>query len=195
MKTDWEGYYLDGRSAARHRAAIRLMRSGLEVTTEAGTLWWPYPEIRQTQGFYAGEEVRLERGGEIPEALLVSDAAFLTALHRVAPELATRFHDPARRRMRAKLTLVAALAVIGITTALYLWGIPALAGVVASQVPASWEEGLGEAVIEHLAPSSKRCTDRTLTRAVDEITITLTRTLPSSHYTFRVMVVDNPTVN
>ncbi|KRT71066.1 MAG: putative peptidase [candidate division NC10 bacterium CSP1-5] len=195
MKTDWEGYYLDGRSAARHRVAIRLMRSGLEVTTEAGTLWWPYPEIRQTQGFYAGEEVRLERGGEIPEALLVSDAAFLTALHRVAPELATRFHDPARRRMRAKLTLVAALAVIGITTALYLWGIPAIAGIVASQVPASWEEGLGEAVVENLAPAPKRCTDPTLTRAVEEITITLTRTLPSSHYTFRVMVVDNPTVN
>ena len=195
MKTDWEGYYLDGRSAARHRVAIRLMRSGLEVTTEAGTLWWPYPEIRQTQGFYAGEEVRLERGGEIPEALLVSDAAFLSALHRVAPELATRFHDPARRRMRAKLTLVAALAVIGITTALYLWGIPAIAGIVASQVPASWEEGLGEAVVENLAPAPKRCTDPTLTRAVEEITITLTRTLPSSHYTFRVMVVDNPTVN
>ena len=195
MKTDWEGYYLDGRSATRHRAAIRLMRSGLEVTTEAGTLWWPYPEIRQTQGFYAGEEVRLERGGEIPEALLVSDAAFLTALHRVAPELATRFHDPAHRRSRAKLTLLAAAAVIGITTALYLWGIPAMAGIVASQVPASWEEGLGEAVVEHLAPPPKRCTDPALARAIDEITITLTRTLPAPPYTFRVAVVDNPTVN
>lgn len=195
MKTDWEGYYLDGRSAARHRVTIRLMRSGLEVTTEAGTLWWPYPEIRQTQGFYAGEEVRLERGGEIPATLLISDATFLTALHRVAPELATRFHDPARRRMRAKLTLVAALAVIGITTALYLWGIPALAGVVASHVPASWEEGLGEAVVQQLAPPLKRCTDPTLVGVIDEITLTLTRTLPGSPYTFRVAVVDNPTVN
>jgi predicted Zn-dependent protease len=195
MKTNWEGYYLDGQSAARHRAAIRLMRSGLEVTTEAGTLWWPYPEIRQTQGFYTGEEVRLERGGEIPEALLVPDAAFLAALHRVAPELATRFHDPGRRRARAKLTLLAAAAVIAIITALYLWGIPAMADVVASHVPTSWEEGLGEAVIENLAPASRRCTDPTLTRAVDEITLTLTRTLASSPYTFRVAVVDNPTVN
>jgi len=195
MKTDWEGYYLDGRSAARHRAAIHLMRSGLQVTTEAGTLWWPYPEIRQTQGFYAGEEVRLERGGEIPEALLVSNPAFLTELHRVAPGLATRFHDPARRRARAKLTLLAALAVIGITTAMYLWGIPGMAGIVASQVPVSWEESLGGAVVENLAPASERCTDPTLARVVDEITTTLTRTLPASPYTFRVAVVDNPTVN
>jgi predicted Zn-dependent protease len=195
MKTSWEGYYLDGRSATRRRAAIRLMRSGLEVTTESGTLWWPYPEVRQTQGFYAGEEVRLERGGEIPEALLVSNPAFLSELHRVSPELATRFHNPARRRARAKLTLVAAAAVIGITTALYLWGIPAMAGILASQVPVSWEEGLGGAVVEQLAPASERCTDPTLARAVEEIATTLTRTLPAPPYTFRVVVVDNPTVN
>ncbi len=73
MRTDWQGYYLDGKTAARHRATIRLMQSGLEVTTDSGTtLWWPYEEIRQTQGFYAGEQVRLERGGETPEVLLVS---------------------------------------------------------------------------------------------------------------------------
>ena len=195
MKTGWEGYYLDGQSAARHRAVIGLKRTGLEITTDRGTLWWPYAEIAQTQGFYAGEEVRLERGGEIPEVLLVSDAAFLTALHRITPELATRFHNPARRRMRAKLTLVAALAVIGITTSMYLWGIPALAGIIASQVPVSWEERLGEAVVEHLAPPARRCADPTLTAAIDEIIVTLTRTLPGSPYTFAVVVADNPTVN
>jgi hypothetical protein len=141
MKTQWEGHYLDGRTATRQRVAIRLMRSGLEILAEQGTtLWWPYAEIRQTQGSYAGEEVRLERGGEIPEVLLVADAAFLTELHRVTPEVATRFHNPASRRTRARLTVIAALAVIGITTALYLWGIPAAAGIVAARVPVSWEE-------------------------------------------------------
>jgi predicted Zn-dependent protease len=195
MKTDWEGHYLDGQSAIRHPAVIRLMRSGLEVTTEGGARWWPYPEIRQTQGFYAGEEVRLERGGEISEVLLISDTAFLTELHRVAPELATRFHHPGHRRMRARLTLLAAAAVIAVTTALYLWGIPAVAGVVASRVPVSWEERLGQAVMDQIAPPGKRCTDPALARAIEEIMITLTRTFPSTPYTFRVVVVDNPTVN
>lgn len=196
MRTDWEGYYLDGRTAARYRAAIRLMRGGLQVTTEGGTtLWWPYGEVRQTQGFYAGEQVRLERGGEIPEALLVSDVAFLTALHRVAPELAARFHDPTRRRMRVRLTLLAALAVIGITAALYLWGIPGLAALVASRVPVSWEERLGEAVVESLAPPGKRCADATRARVINDIVTTLTAPLPGSPYTFRVMVVNDPTVN
>ena len=42
-----------------------------------GSLRWPLAEVRQTQGFHAGEEVRLERGGELPEALLVQDLGFL----------------------------------------------------------------------------------------------------------------------
>ena len=196
MTTQWEGHYLDGRTAARQRVAIRLMRSGLEIITEKGaTAWWPYPGIRQTQGSYAGEEVRLERGAEIPEVLLVSDAAFLTALHRIAPELATRFHNPTRRWMRAKLTILAAIAVIGITTFLYFWGIPAMAGLVASRVPVSWEEQLGQSVIEQLAPPSAQCTDPVRIQPIKEIVTTLTNTLPNSPYTFRVMVVDNPAVN
>ncbi len=196
MRTDWQGYYLDGKTAARHRATIRLMQSGLEVTTDSGTtLWWPYEEIRQTQGFYAGEQVRLERGGETPEVLLVSDAAFLTALHRVAPRLATYFHDPARRKLRTKLTLLAALGAIGIATALYLWGIPAMAALVASRVPVSWEERLGQAVVEHLAPPEKRCADPTRARMIGDISATLIAPLPRPPYTFRVMVVNDPTVN
>ncbi|MFQ5656283.1 MAG: M48 family metallopeptidase [Candidatus Methylomirabilales bacterium] len=196
MKTDWQGHYLDGRTPVRQRAAIRLMRNGLEITTEGGTrLWWPYEGIRQTQGFYVGEEVRLEVGSEVPQALLVSDTAFLNALHHITPEHAARFHDPARRRWRMRLTTLAALAVVGITITLYLWGIPALAAVVASRVPVSWEERLGHAVIEHLAPPSTRCTDPSRTWVIDEIVSTLTDTLRDSPYTFRVFVVNNPTVN
>ena len=196
MQTDWEGYYLDGRTAGRKRVSIQLMRLGLHVTTERGeTLWWPYEEIRQTQGFYSGEQVRLERGGEFAEALLISDTAFLSHLHQMAPEVATQFHDPAIRRMRPRLVLAAALASIGIVALLYFWGIPTLAAFAASRVPVSWEEHLGQTVIEHLAPPDMRCTDPTRTRAIDEIIKLLMTPLPTSPYTIRVIVVDDSIVN
>ena len=196
MQTNWEGQYLDGQTAARQRAAIQLMRTGLQLTTESGlTSWWPYAEVRQTQGFYAGETVRLERGGETSEVLLIDDPAFLTALHQVAPEQASHLHHPVRRRRRAALTFLAALAIIGITVALYLRGIPALAAFVASRVPVSWEERLGHAVVEHLAPSGKRCLDPARARLIDDIITTLTTPLPKSPYTFRVIVVNEPILN
>jgi predicted Zn-dependent protease len=196
MQTDWEGYYLDGKTAVRHRAAVRLLRTRLEITTENGpTAWWPYAEIRQTQGFYAGQEVRLERGGQLPEVLLIRDPAFLTNLYRVAPETAGRFHDPSRRRMRVTLTALAALAAVGITATLYLWGIPGMASVVAPHVPASWEERLGRTVSEHLAPVERRCTEPTRTQAIQAISATLTSAVKNSPYTFRVVVLNTPSVN
>src|SRR5688572_3339708 len=108
MRPDWEGYYLDGRTPARQPARIRLMRGGIEISPEGGaTVWWPYPEIRQTQGFYAGEEVRLERGTAPPEAVVVPDLGVLASLQEMAPEVAARFHDPGRRRSRVAFTLLA----------------------------------------------------------------------------------------
>ncbi len=196
IQTEWEGYYLDGQTAARQRVSIQLMRLGLHVTTERGdTLWWPYEEIRQTQGFYSGEQVRIERGGEFAEALLVSDKEFLVQLHQIAPELATRFHDPVRRKTRARLALLAALASIGILVVLYLWGIPALSGLVASLVPVSWEERLGQAVVEHLAPPAIRCTDTNRTPVISEILTALTTHSPTSPYTIRVILVNDSSIN
>lgn len=196
MQTDWEGYYLDGRTAARERAAIRLMRRGIEVSTERGlTFLWPYDQVRQTQGFYAGQQVRLEKGEGTGEALLISDVAFLSALRHVAPELGFRFHDLAHRLLRVHLILLATLAVIGISVALYLWGIPSVAAFAARRVPVAWEEQLGLSMIGHLVPPAKRCEAPTLQRAIEEIVSALTAPLTSNPYTFRVVVADSPVVN
>jgi predicted Zn-dependent protease len=196
MRTDWQGSYLDGRTAARQPVTIRLMREGLEITTEAGgTRLWPYRELRQTQGSYAGEEVRLERGGELPETLLIPDAAFLQSLHEAAPHVGRRFHDPRRRSARLRWTIVAAGGVLAATAAIYLWGIPLLAALVTPHVPVAWEETLGRSAIAYLAPPERRCGDPALGAAMDAIVARLLAAGPPSPYTMRVYVVNRPVVN
>jgi predicted Zn-dependent protease len=196
MRTDWQGSYLDGRTAARQAATIRLMREGLEITTAAGgTRLWPYRELRQTQGAYAGEEVRLERGGDLPETLLVSDAAFLQSLHEAAPHVGARFHDPRRRAARLRWTIVAAGGVVAATVAIYLWGIPLLAGLVTPYVPVVWEEALGRSAVTYLAPPQQRCGDPVLGAAMDAVVARLLAAGPPSPYTMRVYVVNRPIVN
>jgi predicted Zn-dependent protease len=172
------------------------MRQGLELTTAGGrTRLWSYAEIRQTQGFYAGEEVRLERGGHLPEVLLVADLGFLQSLHELAPELATRFHNPARRGRRRQLTILAAGGAIVLAAVIYLWVIPFVADRVAMRVPVAWEEQLGRGAVTYLAPPEKRCEDPKLTAAVNAIVAQLTAAAPPSPYTFRVYVVDLPIFN
>jgi len=196
MAKTWNARYLDGRSAARHRATVQPLASGLEIAMEQGTgVLWPYDQIRLTQGTYAGEHIRLEHGSDCPEVIVVADHAFLTELRRRAPTLASHVHDPAHRGLRVKLTVVAGVAAIGIAGALYLWGIPALAMVVAPHVPVAWEERLGQEVVETLVPEQERCAEPYRLRMINQIAETLIATAPGNPYTFRVYVVNHPMVN
>jgi predicted Zn-dependent protease len=196
LQTEWEGYYLDGRTAARQRATVRLLPHGLEIRTASGaSFWWPYAEIRQTQGFYTGQQVRLERGGEEAECLLVEDAAYLTALHRVAPQLTAHLHNPATRRRRLALAAVTVVVALGLVVTFYVWGLPAVVTLVAARIPVAWEEQLGRTAVAHIAPSAKQCVDAERAQIIERILTRLIEPLPRVPYTFRVIVVNDATVN
>jgi Zn-dependent protease with chaperone function len=196
MQREFTGSYLDGKIATRQRATIRLLPNGLQILTERGPmLLWRYADVRRTQGLYAGEQVRLEHGGPMPEVLLVSDAAFLTALQTLLPRLGSRVHDSSHRGMRVALTVLAGLVALGLVVILYSWGIPALAAMVAPRVPVSWEEQFGRAVVEQLAPPGRRCNDPDLQQRLDDIVAALTAAAPRSPYTFRVIVADDSDLN
>jgi predicted Zn-dependent protease len=192
---EWRGFYLDGRTAARQPARVQISAAGLTFTLDDGSNhFWPYEQIRQTQGFYAGEQVRFEKSGESPEALLLSDTDFLRTLHKIVPGVSRRFHQPESRGLRRSLTAFAALGAVLLGAGLYLWAIPAAARIAAARVPVSWEESLGESVVEQLAPADNRCTDPEVNRIVSNLTARLSAAA-SSPYTFRVAVVRAPVVN
>jgi predicted Zn-dependent protease len=196
MKTVWNGHYLDGKTAARQPAVIILMPTGLEIRTEAGeTFRWTLREIRQTQGSYRGEPVRLERGREITEAIVIPENDFLTELHRRDPDLGLRFHNPARRRMRLNLTILAAVAAVVLSVAAYTWGIPALVSIITPFVPISWEEQLGRSVADGLAPPEEWCGDPERLEPIDRIVSTLTASLSRQPYRLRVIVANRPVLN
>ncbi len=192
---EWRGFFLDGRTAARHRAAVQISAAGLTFRLDDGSSrFWPYEQIRQTQGFYAGEQVRFEKSGDPPEALLLSDADFLSTLHRIVPGVSRRFHDPERRGLRRSLTAFAALGAALVGAALYFWAIPGAARIAAARVPVSWEESLGENVVDQLAPAEIRCADPEINRIVSDFAARLSAAA-ASPYTFRVAVARAPMVN
>jgi beta-barrel assembly-enhancing protease len=196
MRTDWDGHYLDGRTPVRRPVRLRLTRAGIEISPEGGaTAFWPYGEVRQTQGWHAGEEVRLERGADLPESIVIADPAFLTDLREIAQAPGLRFHDPRRRGRRVIYTVAAAAAIVAICAGLYFWGIPAAADVVAARVPIAWEQDLGRAAVGSMVPAEKVCREVDGQRALESLVATLVAAGPPSPYTFRIQVVDSKTVN
>jgi predicted Zn-dependent protease len=189
------GHYLDGRTAVRHPVTVRVAGAGLDVTLEGGaTFRWPLGEIRQAQGDEAGDPVRFERGS-VPETLLVDDPAVLIALRKAAPEWRRRFHDPRRRRARVALTALATAVVLVFAAALYVWGIPAASTAVAPWVPVAWEDRLGAAIVDQVAPAGRRCVGREGQAALEAMTRRLLAAAGAVPYRFRVVVADAPIVN
>ncbi|MBX7040519.1 MAG: hypothetical protein K1X60_15290, partial [Nitrospira sp.] len=141
MSTARTAHYLDGRTATRHRVTLTISPAALQIAMPDGsTKEWPYGQIRQTQGTYRGEPVRLEFGTEPAEAVVVASRALLTDIHTAAPALAQHFHDPSWRQRRLAWTLGAGLGVIVMLIGLYRWGIPGIASAATPYVPIMWEE-------------------------------------------------------
>ena len=196
MPTSRSAYYLDGRTATRHRVTLTVTPATLHIAMPDGSAkQWPYDEIRQTQGTYRGEPVRLEFGPEPAEAIVISTAALLKDIHGAAPALARHFHNPARRNARIGWTAGAAVAVTLMVVGLYRWGIPGIASAATPYIPVAWEESLGRQVVAHLAPETQQCRNPERLRKLDLIVQTLAATYPESPYRITLSVVDDPTVN
>jgi len=196
MHTELEGYYLDGRTAARRRVRVRLTRMGLQIEPEQGAaFFWPYEEIDWSGADRRDAQMRVEHKGEIPEVLLVPGSSFVKAVRFVAPEHTRLFRSAGIHRSRI---LQIAGSVIGagvVLFALYAWGIPALASLISPYIPISWEESLGQGVVDYFAPPAKQCGEPGRKHEIDTITQRLSQALPQHRYTFRVIVVNDSMVN
>jgi len=195
IQITWPGSYLDGKTADKQAVTIHLHNDGLKIAKHDGeVLWWPYRDIRQVQGFYENEPVRLERGENLPGALIIADPEFLASLREFAPDSARRFHNPAFRSIRVKLTIMATIAVVALGVFLYRWGIPLMAAAITPLVPIEWEKGLGQSALNVLAPEETQCKDSELNQTIEQIVSRLTAQQPKS-YPFRVFVIDSPIFN
>jgi predicted Zn-dependent protease len=196
MHADLEGHYLDGQTAERHRVRVRLTRAGLHILLENGhVLSWPLEEIRQPGNYFGDAQIRLERGGDTPEVLLVHGGLFLKTANAVWPASKKRFRAPDRRRKWARAVLLSAAGAAAVLCGLYFWGIPALASFLAPHIPVAWEEQLGQSVVLQLAPPERQCGDIARAGKVEEILAILASSVPQSPYSFRVIVVNDPSVN
>jgi Zn-dependent protease with chaperone function len=196
MQQSWPARYFDGVTAQPETVTVTPGAHGLDIRRrENGVIVWRYNEARQTQGHYAGEQVRLERGVNPVEALVVDDPAFLSRLHKVAPRMSRGFHDPSSRARRPMWVGAALAAAILLGAGIYFWGIPGVAVLAAERVPVSWEEELGESVVKAMVGSAPECEHPGVKRAIDDIVKRLAATVPNNPYQLQVTVVRRDVMN
>jgi len=190
--SEWTGFYYDGRTARREAVTVTIGAGGLDIRRSDGsTIHWPFDGVRQTQGAFAGEQLRIEFGTDPVEALLVDRHGLPDAIRLVAPVAFARFQP---RRNTAKV-VGWSIAALGVFAGSYAWGAPLLADWMTPKVPVAWEASLGRAVVDRLAPRDRVCRDSAALADLRLMVDRLRAALPSSPYEFRVFVVRDSAVN
>jgi predicted Zn-dependent protease len=184
----WQGVYFDGQTAARHNVSVSFGAAGLELRKDDGsTVVWPYWSFRAA---FEGKETRLETKTALPETVTVADPTFAGEFRQKFPALAAPSKEDSTLWKVAGIGL---LSLAALAVALWL-SLPYLGRAVASMVPRSWEEKLGQMVVKALAPEAKRCKDAAVQRTAESILRELERATPSP-YQLRLYVVDDKMVN
>jgi predicted Zn-dependent protease len=191
-RSEWSGFYYDGRTAERLPVSLFVEAGWLRVQRPDGTSTrWPYGDIRQTQGSFSSEQVRVEYGTDPIEVVLVNQPGFLDEIRRVSPEARQAF-----RKQRNTAKIVAwSVAIIASAVALYAWGAPIAVEWAAARVPVEWEEALGRNVVDRLAPASKQCGDSVSMADLRSVLDRLVAARPGTPYRFQLSVVRDTMVN
>ena len=188
----WNGFYYDGQTADRLEVTVSIAGGGLAIQKPDGsTTVWPVGEIRQTQGSFSSEQLRIERGSDPVEVLFVTQAGLPAAIRQAFPH--TRTSVKGSRSTAVLLSWTA--GIVAATIAAYMWGAPLFAGWLAPRVPPSWEVSLGQRVEMQMAPSSRQCGDSASLEALRTVLGRLTRASGNTEYAFRMVVLRDSSVN
>jgi predicted Zn-dependent protease len=188
----WNGFYYDGKTADRQPVAVTIVGDGLAIHRPDGSITvWPIGEIRQTQGAFSSEPLRLERGTNPVEAVLVMQQGLPAAIRQAFPDTRTtvRGSRSTARRIAWASTIVATSIV------LYIWLAPLFAGWLATRVPPDWEVSLGREVAERMAPASRQCGDSASLAQLRLVMDRLVLAASENRYEFHLVVLRDTTVN
>ena len=188
----WNGFYYDGLTADRQPITLTFESAGVRLhLADGNSLLWPIGSLRQTQGSFSSEQVRLEFGSDPVAAVLVNEAGFVDALRRAFPGATGKL------RGQSQTTRLFAWSVGALAAALilYIWGAPIASAWVAVRVPSAWEASLGAGVEERVTRSVRLCGDSASLAALRGVLDRLLEAGGASPYRFRMVVLRDTLIN
>ncbi len=188
----FSGELPEGRTAGQ----IDLAKGMVQFHSENGDVALPVRGLKITRGGAANRMLFLKHPGRPEWTLYTHDAALLKHPALEADETVAQQTRELRRRRMAWVAAMTALAVMLVAAVLGAvlardW----MVGKLAQQVPASWEEKLGETAFKPIKAQKKLVTDRALLADFNKLSERLVKGIGSQRYEFRFFIVRDPSVN
>jgi len=197
MPTKFKADYFDGRSAGKQIIHVEVSNKGLLLDSpQAEVVQWDFEKIRLLKMGDSRNKLRVEFGQneENTESLIVSEPEFAEQIIALAPPNVSRHLLP----LDFKRKLGFAIGILLIPFVLYfLWvsAIPALSTGLASKVPVSWEEKLGDSVLKSFAPVERMAKAPKTQKALESIIDQLLKNEPDISYDIKIHIRSGSLVN
>lgn len=184
--------HFDGATPEPRDVTVRFQPGTLLLERADGEIRrWPLERVVVLNADRASVQVELR--GEPIESLIVPDPEFLRALE--AANGGKRLRRVGGGVPAVRILLAFAAVCMLFLFAAWRWGVPALAGVAADQVPPAWERRFGAVVVHGMAPTRDQVTDERVTGPVREIFALLAAEQGSKRDSFQVIVLRAKMVN
>jgi predicted Zn-dependent protease len=191
-RSEWTGFYYDGATAAKRPVVVTVRQGGIQVDVDdKRPRFWAFHDLRQTQGWLEGEQLRLEIGSDPVQAVSINEPGLPEAIRRRGGDISRTIRGRART---ARVLGILAAIIVGLG-ALYYWLAPTVADRLAMRMPAKWEVSLGERAEQTLAPLNQQCTDSAGLAALRTMLERLTAAQGHTEYKFRIVALQDSTVN
>ena len=191
------GRYSDGKTASVRQVRVEIRVDSLRIGGTDGDIptTWPFDEIELIDDLESNSFLTLARTSQRGARLTIEGAAACAEILAAIPALSQR-----RRYPRPNLRQAALYAGIVAAFAVALWfALPKVVDATVRLIPRSWENRIGETVIENVANifSDKTGDQRFCsTKDGDDALTLLVSTLAGDlHIDFHVRVLDTPVVN
>lgn len=184
--------FSDGKSAAARDTSVKLGLTGVEIreANSARVTTWPYPSLS------AGEPLRthaidvlLNSTAQPGASLFVPSPEFARALRKSAPHLTAG----AERWRSARPWVYGAAAAVGLIAAVYAAGWSPIRSL-ASTLPQTWRERLGESAVASMTDGYKLCVADDGVQALNALSLRLSKAA-GMDTPFKVAVYDWPLLN
>lgn len=195
--SNYRGYYYDGVKPIRYEVEVTITRDGLRIQKPGHitTSLWNISEFSQVNDPFIDSEIRLEKGSDIPEILIIKDLSFVEALKSISPDSKSRFKDTTGRPKWISTIIYLSIAAVVVSITLYMWVLPNMAGFIAKRIPVSWEQRLGRGYKEFFTQSFDVCEQEELHQQVERIQSQLLNTISNSRYKYNITILDFNMVN
>jgi predicted Zn-dependent protease len=190
------GAFLPEHGTRRIAGTLRIDGGMVNFTGDDGFLAFPIDDVQVSMGGASDRLVFFAHASFPRASIFTSDQAILTHPAFAQNPALVRARDRIRRRKFVSRCITFSILALLVAAIAGLWFAKnPMVKAVASQVPAEWEQKLGDTAFAQVTLTSKLVTDAAVKKQLEQLAAPLLAAVPQDRHQFKLHIIEDASLN